>query len=467
MRRREFISLVSAASAATALGKFPVLSRAQQALPNPASWLRSGPMLGHSEMTETEVWLQTNKPCRAEVRYWKRGKFNAARISEAVQTDEGRDFIARFKLSRLEFGTRYDYEIYLDGLLVPLPSNPSFQSQAMWRWRTDPPPFRIAIGSCAYINDPDYDRPIKTGDQPYGGGYEIFKTIASQQPDAMLWLGDNIYYREADWLNETAMRYRYAHGRSLPELRELLASTHHYAIWDDHDFGPNDSDRAYRTRETSLGIFKDYWGNAEYGTPEAPGVFSRFEWNDVEFFLLDDRYYRSPNRTPTKTNKVMFGDAQMQWLMDALVSSNAPFKIVAAGNQMMNPLTPFEAFGNYPEEQKRLIDFIREARIPGVLFLSGDRHHTELIKRTEPGLYPLYDFTSSPLTSTPDKPHKEEEQNSARVPGTWVTDVRNFGLIEASGPAKQRRLLLRTLDANGKEWWRHEVSESELTFQKQ
>ncbi len=100
-----------------------------------------------------------------------------------------------------------------------------------------------------------------------------------------------------------------------------------------------------------------------------------------------------------------------------LVSSNATFKIVAGGNQMMNPLTPFEAFGNFPDEQKRLSDFIREARGPGVLFLSGDRHHTELIKGTEPGLYPLYDFTSSPLTSTPDKPRKEKDDNPARVPG--------------------------------------------------
>src|SRR5882672_7640724 len=164
MRRRDFISLVSAATASVALGKFPIQTKAQQSLPNPAVWLRSGPMLGHSELTETEVWLQTNKPCRAEVRYWKRGRPEAARLSEAVETTEASDFIARFKLSRLEFGTRYDYEIYLDGLRVPLTLNPSFQSQAMWRWRTDPPPCRIAIGSCAYINDPDYDRPVKSGE---------------------------------------------------------------------------------------------------------------------------------------------------------------------------------------------------------------------------------------------------------------------------------------------------------------
>ena len=466
MKRREFISLLSTATATTAFGLKPQETAAQQQMPNPSAWLRSGPMLGHSEITETEVWLQTNKPCRVEARFWKQGQPASARLSDTVRTTEEGDFIARFKLTRLEFGTRYDYEIYLDGLRVPFAYNTSFQTQKMWRWRTketeEVPAFRIAVGSCAYINDKDYDRP----GTPYGGNYEIFQTIAKQKPDAMLWLGDNIYYREADWLSETAMRYRYAHSRSLPEMQELLASTHHYAIWDDHDFGPNDSDRSYRITETSLRIFKDYWANASYGTPDTPGVFGRFEWNDVEFFLLDDRYYRSPNNTPLNPKKQMFGEKQMQWLKDALVSSNAPFKIVAGGNQMMNPLTPFEAFGSYPEEQKSLIDFIREARVSGVMFLSGDRHFSELIKRVEPNLYPLYDFTSSALTSGPATPTKEEQTNPARVPGTLVTGVRNFGIIEASGTQKNRKLTLKTIDSTGKEWWKHEISASELTFPK-
>lgn len=468
MRRRKFIALLTAGATVPALVDSSGAAKvaAQQTLPDPAAWLHAGPMLGHSEITATEIWLQTKKPCRVEVRFWKQGKPETARLSETVRTTESGDFIARFPIERLEFGTFYDYEIYLDGQRVSLPYPASFQSQKMWRWRTketeEIPPFRIAVGSCAYINDKDYDRP----GTPYGGGYEIFQTITAQKPDAMLWLGDNVYYREADWLSETAMRYRYAHSRSLPEMQQLLASTHHYAIWDDHDFGPNDSDRAYRMRDRSLRVFKDYWANAEYGTAETPGVFGSFEWNDVEFFLLDDRYYRSANRAPDNAKKPMFGDAQLNWLENALASSRAPFKIVANGNQMMNPLVPFKAFGSFPVEQKRLIDFIREARVPGVLFLSGDRHMTELIKRSEPGLYPLYDFTTSPLTSGTANPTKEEETNPARVPGTLVKGVRNFGLIEASGTAKNRKLTLRTLNAVGKELWRHEIRADELTFPK-
>jgi alkaline phosphatase D len=419
-------------------------------------------MLGYAEMTETVVWLQTRRPLRAQLRFWKQGQPATARLSPPVDTKEESDLIARFTLTQLEFGSRYEYEVYLDGLRVALPFQPSFQTQPMWRHRSDPPSFKVAIGSCAYINDPPFDRP---GDS-YGGGFEIFKTIAAQKPDAMIWLGDNLYFREADWLTESAMRYRYAQTRELAELQPLLATTHNYAIWDDHDFGPNDSDRTFRLKDASLRVFKDYWANNTYGAQDAPGVFGRFEWGDVEFFLLDDRYHRSPNNMPAGDDKVMFGPEQMRWLMESLASSKATFKIIAGGNQMLNPLVAFEGFGKVPAEQKRLLDFLRDAKITGVVFLSGDRHHTELIRRAEPGLYPLYDFTSSPLTSGGSR-LEEEANNAARVPGTWVTGgVRNFGLLEFSGAEKDRRLKLRTLDLTGKELWQFEIKASELVFPK-
>ncbi len=427
---------------------------------DPSGCLSSGPMLGPAEMTQTTVWLQTRRPCRAQVRWWREGTPEAARLSPSVETAAAGDHIARFELPGLEPGSRYEYEIYLDGFRLNPPAPLSFQTQAMWRYRTDPPPFRVAIGSCAYITDAPFDRP---GD-PYGGDYKIFRAIAQARPDFMIWLGDNVYYREADWTTERDMRRRWAHDRALPELQPLLGAVHHYAIWDDHDFGPNDSDRTFRHRATSLRVFQDYWANPTWGLPEAPGVFTRFEWADVDFFLLDDRSHRAPNTMPAGPDKRMYGREQLQWLKESLAGSRAPFKIVAGGGQFWNPLNTFESLGQYPAEQQELYDFIREARIEGVVFLSGDRHHTELLRRQEPGMYPLYEFTSSPLTSGGSR-LEEEAGNPARVPGTWVTGgTRNFGLLEVSGEEEARVLTLRTLDADGKELWKQEIQEAELRF---
>jgi alkaline phosphatase D len=434
-----------------------VLAARAQAPPGP---LRSGPMLGYAEMTEVALWLQTQAPARAQVRYWPQGRPELARLSPEAQTAPETDLIARFKLGPLDLGSRYDYEVYLDGARLPLPYAATFQSQPMWRWRGDPPPLRAAIGSCLYVNDPPFDRPGK----PYGGGYQILSAIAAARPDFMIWMGDNVYYREADWTHEASMRRRYAHTRALPELQPLLAAVHHYAIWDDHDFGANDSDRAFRGREASLRVFRDYWANPGYGTPETPGVFTRFEWSDVEFFLLDDRYHRSANAAPPGPQKRMFGTQQLAWLTDALAGSPATFKVIVAGNQMINPLKRGESFARYPEEQAELLDALRTARVEGVVFLSGDRHYSELLRIQPVGLYPLYEFTSSPLTAGTDRDPLAAD-NPARVPGTWVADGRrSFGLLEVGGPPAERTLTLRALDASGVEIWRHSIRASELRF---
>jgi len=431
---------------------------AQDAPPDPTTWLRSGPMLGPSEPETATVWLQTRLPVRAQLRFWPQGKPESARVSEETATTAAGDLIARFRLAGLQFGTRYDYELYLDGFRVERAYPLSFETQPLWRWRTDPPTFRAAVGSCAYINDAPYDR---SGD-PYGGDYQIFQSIAATHPDFMVWLGDDVYYREGDWTTEAGMRRRWAHDRALPEMQPLLGAVHHYAMWDDHDYGSNDSDRTFRDRETSLRVFRDYWLNPTYGTAETPGVFTRFSWGDVEFFLLDDRSYRAPDDWPAGPDKRMFGEAQMRWLEEALVGSGATFKIVAGGSQMLNPLALFEAMGKYPAEQKELLAFLRRTKVPGVVFLSGDRHFTELLVRREPGLYPLYELTSSPLTSGPSTPRDEEKNNPARLPGTWVVGKRNFSLLEVAGKSGERVLTLRTLDANGKELWRYEIKEAEL-----
>lgn len=419
-------------------------------------------MLAYSEMTDAAIWVQTTKPAKAHLVYFKKAEPSRKWRTAPISTTDAGDHIATFQLGGLDTGTEYGYELWLDGKPVKRDYPLEFRTQFHWRWAKnppEPPTFTFATGSCAYISDsPKFDRPGPA----YGGEFDIFKSIHARRPDFMVWLGDNIYYREPDWLTEAGMRYRWRKDRSLAELQPLLGSTHHYGIWDDHDFGPNDSDKSFRLRDAALRVFSDYWPQVQYGTSETKGLFHRFEWADVEFFMLDNRYHRSPNFWPVGPDKKMFGDAQIQWLKEALVDSNATFKIICGGNQMINPMTPFEAFGRVPDEQKKLFDFIAAQRIQGVMFMSGDRHSTELLKVQWPNApYPWYEYTSSPLTSGSGR-NEAEANNPARVPGTWVTRTRNFGLVQVSGPWRDRKLTLTAHDKDGKELWKHEIKETEL-----
>ncbi len=419
--------------------------------------LLSGPMLGYSTPREVLVWVQTRRPASVQIRYWPETKPGFAKTTARLRTSPSQDHIARFPISDLEPATRYKYRIRIEGRELRPPHPLRFRTQAAWQYRTDPPDFSIAIGSCAYINESAFDRP----GEPYGGDFVIFDNILRQLPDAMIWLGDNVYLREADYTSPKLIRRRFAHTRSALELRRLLSNVHNYAIWDDHDYGPDNSDRTFVFKDHSLKAFQLYWGNPSYGMPGVPGVFGSFAWGDAEFFLLDNRTYRSPNHAPPGPDKRLLGEAQLQWLIDSLTSSRARFKVVAAGGQFLNPVDRFETYSRFAHEKQRFLDALTERKIDGVVLISGDRHFSELTRLERSGSYPLYEFTSSPLTAGAGGPSAAEEENPLRVDGTVVRE-RSFGILSFSGAPEERTLKMTAFDSQGEELWTHSVRASDL-----
>lgn len=410
--------------------------------------LVAGPMPGYSEMREAAVWVQTESPATVSMRYWPKDAKDAQQVSSSVATAAATANTALLIATEVEPGTTYAYEILVNGNAVKIDRPLEFQTQPLWHWRTDAPAFSFALGSCNYINEPVYDRP----GTPYGGQYEIFETIRKQNPAFMLWLGDNTYLREADWNTRTGMLKRYSHTRETPEMQGLLSSCHHYAIWDDHDFGPNNSDRSFVHKDKSLEAFKLFWGNPTYGLDGEPGITSFFQWHDVDFYLLDNRYYRTPIYQQGESS--MLGTKQVEWLIDALKASRAQFRIVALGSQFLNTAAVGENAVNYPRERETIIARIKQEGIKGVIFVTGDRHHTELSKLDLGDGVVIHDLTVSPLTSG--KHLIDGEVNGLRVPETLVAE-RNFAIIDVSGPSTNRKLSIQVIDAEGKELWDYSI----------
>jgi len=232
--------------------------------------LQSGPMVGYADYREVALWVQTTQEATVYFEYWEAGKPEQRYRTAAVRTTAADGFTARIIADHLEPGRKYEYALFINGQEVSRPYPLRFQTLPLWQWRTDPPNFRIAVGSCLYINEPAYDRPGR----PYGGDYEILQAIYEKQPDAMLWLGDNVYLREVDWNTRSGMIKRYTHTRSVPEMQPLLGSVHHYAIWDDHDYGPNNSDRSFIHKDQSREVFELFWANPTYGLDGEHGASS-------------------------------------------------------------------------------------------------------------------------------------------------------------------------------------------------
>lgn len=159
------------------------------------------------------------------------------------------------------------------------------------------------------------------------------------------------------------------------------------------------------------------------------------------------------------SQRTILGDEQVEWLINGLASSQASFKIIAVGGQFISDSKTKENFINFPEERQKIIDAIIKNKISGVMFLTGDRHFTELSKSdTNP---PIYDLTVSPLTSGTYNP--EKEQNTLRVANTLVTE-HNFAIIDVTGKRKDRVMTIKIHNKDGKELWKQEIKEKDLQF---
>ena len=404
-------------------------------------------MLTYLAMRETAVWVQTHHAADVQLRYWASVKPTKKFLSETVKTTKDRVFTATLVADSLDLGQEYQYEILLNGKLVKPFADQKFMTRSLWKWRADAPDFSFLAGSCSYINEPEFDRPGR----PYGGDYETFTAMAKEDARFMVWLGDNAYLREADWDSKFGIQHRFTHSRSLPEMQPLLRKMHHYATWDDHDYGPNDSEWTYPMKNVTRQTFMDFFPSNTYGAGNTEGVTSFFDWSDCDFFMMDDRWYR----TSQGENGKMLGDQQMDWLITSLRSSLARYKFVAVGSQVLNSSKSKENHINYTNERAALLEAIEKYNIKGVIFLTGDRHHSEISKITFESGLSVYDVTTSPLAAGPATNVKEVNNN--RVEGSLIDGKRNYSVITVAGKGEERKVVIVYKDKDGKELYRYEI----------
>lgn len=422
------------------------------------SLLQSGPMVGYCEMTEAVIWLQTSEKASVKITYFDIDNPTKILYSDVYSSSKEVGFTHHIILDQLTPGKKYKYDVFINDKKIILPYETSFSSKKLWEWREDAPDFTVAFGSCMYINDPEVDRPGK----PYGSGYTIFESISKKNPDIMIWGGDNTYLRESDWDSKTGIYHRNTHSRSIKEIQPLLAKTQNFAIWDDHDYGPDNSDRSFYNKQITQKAFKDFWANKYYGMNpnQNEGVFSTFTWGDAQFFLIDGRFFRSPEARITGA-KTMLGTTQFEWLIDALSASEASFKIVVIGGQILNTVLDSENYTHFPEEKEKLLQEITANKIKGIFFLSGDRHFAEMSMLTRNNSYPIYDWTVSPLTSGIASQKVLKEENKYKVPGSAFVQ-HNFGTISFLGTQENRQMKLTLFDANGSELWNKTILKKDL-----
>ncbi|MDZ4287678.1 MAG: alkaline phosphatase D family protein [Prosthecobacter sp.] len=175
--------------------------------------------------------------------------------------------------------------------------------------------------------------------------------------------------------------------------------------------------------------------------------------------MLDTRYFRSPLKQVPKeqamvggpsvptddTSTTVLGAAQWEWLKGAL-KQPAELRLIVSSIQFAAAASGSESWANFPHEQRRLVDLIRETKAQGVLFVSGDRHWCELSSLTKDVPYTLYDLTASSMTQI----HKRgtPTPNGNRILPKTV-HLPNVGTLDVDWQAADPVLTLRIVDVDG------------------
>jgi alkaline phosphatase D len=272
-------------------------------------------------------------------------------------------------------------------------------------------------------------------------------------------LGDTPYI---DSTELAVQRRRYREFFAVPELASLLRSTPLHAVWDDHDFGKNDTDGRLKGKEHSRQAFLEYHANPLAGDGKE-GIYTSFRRGPVEVFLLDTRWFSGTEPSfadPAKTT--LLGRTQWQWLTDGLKKSTATFKIIAAGMIWNGAVRPNKTdhWMNYPYERDALFRFIGDNRISGVVLVGGDIHRCRALRLPVEALagYNLYEFIASPLAN--------DVHTDSNVPTAALLhdagEPHSFVLITADGAAKPPKLTAECRNGEGTVLFSVDVSGDEL-----
>ncbi|MEO6163696.1 MAG: alkaline phosphatase D family protein [Candidatus Binatia bacterium] len=369
MNRRRFLKVMGGAGLAVP-GLIGVSSCSRQIFnPDTGTDLSLGYVSGDVSVDSALVWLQAVAGSRVVLHYGREPGLAQFQTTPARAVDAGADHSAIFSLDGLEPATRYYYRAMAQG--------------------------RTAGPVASFVTAPRADDNAKvtfcfSGDTRQGyKPFTIMNAVRAQRPDFFLNLGDTIYADRngaARSLEEFWDKYRI--NRDDAAAQSCFAETSVYAIWDDHEVEDNYLP-GHPLAPIGRKAFLDYWP-VRGAASEPEQIYRAARWGRaVDLLVLDTRQYRAPDRS------TMLGRRQKDWFFDRLVNSTATFKFVATTVPMAGGGQ--DRWDGYPKERAEILRYIRQKKIPGVVFMSADMHYAAVTRI--PKGNGLIDITAGPLAA--------------------------------------------------------------------
>jgi alkaline phosphatase D len=286
--------------------------------------------------------------------------------------------------------------------------------------------------------------------------FKIWSVLNQQNPEYMLMIGDNVYADRGGMnsilaVSPEVLWKRYTDVRmTLPIFFEKKLIPIH-AVWDDHDYGENNSGETYKYKNESKEIFETFFAQSlsEDDWEPATGTGGLLTLGDFNLYFLDARFHRSNDADGTH-----LGDEQTDWLMKKLAEENTPSFIVK-GDQFFGGYHRFDSFeGKHPKAFRDFTDKLGKLETPFV-FLSGDRHMSEIMQFPRSIFNrPSFEITSSPVHG---KVYPETQDSN---PWRVVANHKfvNFTIIQNTARDNHWFLDIENLGENGEVYYRREVA---------
>ncbi len=374
---------------------------AMQAVP-PAGFAWSGALTPHTVRIVAGLWA--SGPVRLVVRP-DVDTVLAARSEPFVIPDSGR--VVSALVEGLTPGVRYTYAFE---------SGEETVREGTFRTPEDGPfSFEVAIGGCALTGS---DRPV-------------FDAIREREPLFFLHLGDMFYEDIA--VNSPGF-YRRAFGRVLrsPRQAALYRSTPIVYVWDDHDYGPNNSDRIAPGQEAAREVYDELVPH--YPLHDGP-IYQAFSVGRVRFIVTDLRSPRDPVDFGEPGDRTTMGAEQKAWFKRQLLDANGRYPVIVWVSTVpwIDPPSPTaDTWGGFPRERREIADFVKDNGIEGLVIVAGDAHMVAMDDGSNSdyasgGGAPIPVIQAAPLDQTGSEkggPYSEGAYPNPSVfpphPGQWV-----------------------------------------------
>ncbi|MBC8041518.1 MAG: alkaline phosphatase family protein [Opitutaceae bacterium] len=331
----------------------------------------------------------------------------------------------RFAVKGLKPDTVYSYKL-ITTTGTPLDDEP--RSFRTFPAAGTPASFRFAVGSCAKgMNSP------------------VFSAAAHQDVRFFLHTGDFHYYDIAENRVE-AFRRAYDTHLSAPRLRAMLATVPLIYQWDDHDYGPNDSNRTSPSREASRRNYRELIPHHPLSVATtdvaARPTDQAFSVGRVRFILSDLRSERDP------VAHRMMSAAQDAWLRGQLIAARdtGHALIFWVSSVPWNGAPSHDdRWQGYAKHRTEIADFIKANGLAGkVAILSGDAHLTAIDDGANSdfatgGGAPIPVFQAGPIANRGS--YKGGPYNrGARHLSAPDEQLNRFGLVEVADDGKTLRV---------------------------